>query len=466
MTTSPHRILIVDDEESMREFLGIMLSREGYDVESAQDGGQGIDMLRRGNFDLVITDIQMPRVDGFGVLKHVLEHLPETIVIMITAFSSTEQAVEAMKLGAYDYITKPFKNDEIRLIVKNALERRELRRENRQLRRELQDRYSFHNLIGKSKAMRVVYDLVEKVAGSRVNVLITGESGTGKEMVARAIHFSSDRAGEAFVPINCGAIPENLLESELFGHEKGSFTGAVQRKEGLFEVAAGGTLFLDEIGELPPMMQVKLLRVLQDREIRRVGGTKNISVDVRIIAATNKDLESEVAEGRFREDLFYRLNVIRIDLPPLRQRREDIPLLINHFFEKYTGRPMPQIDDTAMRHLLDYAWPGNIRELENVVERCTVLGTADGPLTCDALPEQMLNAGRGRSESLTDIPENGLDLERYLADIEKEILLKALDRTGGVRKKAAELLGISFRSMRYRLAKFGLGEDDETAGDE
>jgi len=463
LTTSPHRILIVDDEESMREVLGIMLSREGYDVATAQDGGQGVDMLRQGNFDLVITDIQMPRLDGFGVLKHVLEHLPETIVIMITAFSTTEQAVEAMKLGAYDYITKPFKNDEIRLVVKNALERRQLRRENRQLRRELQDRYSFHNLIGKSKAMRAVYDLVEKVADSRVNVLITGESGTGKEMVARAIHFSSERAGEDFVPINCGAIPENLLESELFGHEKGSFTGAVQKKEGLFEVAAGGTLFLDEIGELPPMMQVKLLRVLQEREIRRVGGTKNIPVDVRVIAATNKDLESEVAEGRFREDLFYRLNVIRIDLPPLRQRREDIPLLINHFFEKYTGKPMPPVDDAAMRHLLDYAWPGNIRELENVVERCTVLGTADGPLTCEALPPQMLNAGRVRSGGLTDIPETGLDLEQYLADIEKEILLKALDRTGGVRKKAAELLGISFRSIRYRLAKFGLGEEE---GDE
>lgn len=466
MSEPAYRILIVDDEESLREFLGIMLTREGYEVETAADGGQGIERLRQSGFDLVITDIQMPRVDGFGVLNHVLEHSPDTVVIMITAFSSTEQAVEAMKLGAYDYITKPFKNDEIRLIVKNALERRDLRRENRKLRQQLSDRYSFHNLIGKSKAMQQVFDLVEKVAASRVNVLITGESGTGKEMVARAIHFSGDRANEPFVPINCGAIPENLLESELFGHEKGSFTGATQRKEGLFEVAAGGTIFLDEIGELPQMMQVKLLRVLQDREIRRVGGTKNIPVDVRVIAATNKDLESEVSEGRFREDLFYRLNVIRIDLPPLRRRREDIPLLINHFFEKYTGRPMPQIDDEAMRRMLDYSWPGNIRELENVVERCTVLGTGDGPLGCDCLPEQMLRTGPAVAGGLTEIPENGLDLEAYLADIEKDILLKALDRTGGVRKKAAELLGISFRSIRYRLAKFGLGDDDETDGDD
>jgi two-component system response regulator PilR (NtrC family) len=406
----------------------------------------------------------MPRLDGFGVLRHVLERSPETAVIMVTAFSTTEQAVEAMKLGAYDYITKPFKNDEIRLIVKNALERKELRQENLQLKKELGERYSFGNLIGKSKSMRDVYELVEKVADSKVNVLITGESGTGKEMVARAVHFNSERADQPFVPINCGAIPENLLESELFGHEKGSFTGATQRKDGLFEVADGGTLFLDEIGELPAMMQVKLLRVLQDREVRRVGGVKNVTVNVRVVAATNKDLEAEVADGKFREDLYYRLNVIRLDLPPLRQRREDIPLLISHFFEKYTNNPQPQIEDGAMRLLLDYHWPGNIRELENVVERCIVLGQGQG-LTRDSLPAQVLNAGQQPGGVMTEIPETGLDLDDYLAGIEKDILLKALDRTSGVRKKAAELLNISFRSIRYRLAKFGLGEDDEE-GDE
>jgi len=454
------RILVVDDEESMREFLSIMLHREGYQVEAVQDGSQAVERLKQQAFDLVITDIQMPRLDGFGVLKHVLDRSLETVVVMITAFSTTEQAVEAMKLGAYDYITKPFKNDEIRLIVKNALERKELRHENLQLKKELGERYAFGNLIGKSKAMCSVYDLVEKVAGSRVNVLITGESGTGKEMVARAIHFNSDRAEESFVPINCGAIPENLLESELFGHEKGSFTGAIQKKEGLFEVADGGTLFLDEIGELPMMMQVKLLRVLQDREIRRVGGTQNQQVAVRIVAATNKDLESEVSEGRFREDLFYRLNVIRIDLPPLRQRREDVPLLIKHFIEKYYGATEIPVADDAMRYLLDYQWPGNIRELENVVERCSVLDQGKG-LTSDSLPAQLLSAGQPAGGVLTEIPETGLDLDEYLAGIEKDILLKALERTGGIRKKAAELLNISFRSIRYRLAKLDLGDDDE-----
>jgi len=459
-----YRILVVDDEESMREFLSIMLHREGYQVEAVQDGSQAVERLKAQAFDLVITDIQMPRLDGFGVLAHVLERTPETVVIMITAFSTTEQAVEAMKLGAYDYITKPFRNDEIRLIVKNALERKELRHENLQLKKELGERYAFGNLIGKSKAMREVYDLVEKVAVSKVNVLITGESGTGKEMVARAIHYNSDRGEQAFVPINCGAIPENLLESELFGHEKGSFTGATQRKEGLFEVADGGTLFLDEIGELPPMMQVKLLRVLQDREIRRGGGTKNQKVDVRIVAATNKDLESEVAEGNFREDLFYRLNVIRIDLPPLRRRREDIPVLIEHFFAKYSPDTNIAVAEDAMRTMLDYQWPGNIRELENVIERCTVLSHGDG-LDSSCLPPQMLRTSGGGGAVLQEIPETGLDLDEYLAGIEKDILLKALDRTGGVRKKAAELLNISFRSIRYRLAKFGLGDDDDDGKD-
>lgn len=460
MSKKPYRILVVDDEESMREFLSIMLHREGYQVEAVQDGSQAVDRLKQAQFDLVITDIQMPRLDGFGVLQYVLDRSKETAVIMVTAFSTTEQAVEAMKLGAYDYITKPFKNDEIRLIVKNALERKELRQENLQLKKDLGERYSFCNLIGKSKSMRDVYDLVEKVAVSKVNVLITGESGTGKEMVAGAVHFNSDRADRPFVPINCGAIPENLLESELFGHEKGSFTGATQKKDGLFEVAEGGTLFLDEIGELPAMMQVKLLRVIQDREVRRVGGVKNIKVDVRIVAATNKDLDTEVAEGNFREDLYYRLNVIRLDLPPLRQRREDIPLLISHFFEKYNGSADQEIEEGTMRYLLDYPWPGNIRELENVVERCTVLGHGKS-LKSDCLPSQILNAGRQSGGELAEIPETGLDLDEYLAGIEKDILLKALDRTSGVRKKAAELLNISFRSIRYRLAKFGLGEDDE-----
>jgi len=460
LTDAKHRILVVDDEESMREFLSIMLHREGYQVDAVQDGGQAVTQLREQSYDLVITDIQMPRLDGFGVLRHTLEFSPETVVIMVTAFSTTEQAVEAMKQGAYDYITKPFKNDEIRLVVKNALERKTLRRENLELKKELGTRYAFGNLIGKSKAMREVYDLVEKIAGSKASVLLTGESGTGKELVAKAIHFNSDRKEHPFVPINCGAIPENLLESELFGHEKGSFTGATQRKEGLFEVADGGTLFLDEIGELPPMMQVKLLRVLQDRELRRVGGVKNIQVDVRVIAATNKNLEDEVAEGKFREDLFYRLNVIRVALPPLRRRREDIPLLIEHFFEKFTGNSKIPIDEEAMRYLLDYHWPGNVRELENVIERCTVLGQQER-LTLQVLPEQIRLRGGRVGGGVHEIPETGLDLDEYLSAIEKDILVKALDKTAGVRKAAAELLNISFRSIRYRLAKFGIDPGDE-----
>jgi len=313
-----YEILIVDDEESMREFLAIMLHREGYRVDAVADGAMAVARLKERGYDLIISDIKMPRMNGFELLAHVREKSPETMMIMITAFSTTEDAVEAMKQGAYDYIIKPFRNEEIRLIVKNALERRALRQENLQLKQALDQRYSFGNLIGKSKAMQEVFDLVQKVAGSRANVLITGESGTGKELVAKAVHYNSERKEKPFIPINCGAIPENLLESELFGHEKGSFTGAVQQKPGLFEMADGGTLFLDEIGELPAAMQVKLLRVLQEREFRRVGGTRNIRIDVRLIAATNKDLEVEVGRGGFREDLFYRLTPCRRCVPGAR----------------------------------------------------------------------------------------------------------------------------------------------------
>jgi len=328
-------VLIVDDEESLREVLTIMLHREGYLVEAAQDGEQAIKRLKESRFDLVISDIKMPKVSGLELLGYIKENSPETLVIMITAFSSTDDAVEAMKQGAYDYITKPFQNEEIRLIVRNALEKQALKQENQALKRELGERFSFGKLVGKSKQMQDLYSLIERVAGSTASILVTGESGTGKELVAKAIHYNSLRRESPFVPINCGAIAENLLESELFGHEKGSFTGAVQQKQGLFEVAHGGTLFLDEIGELPVSMQVKLLRVLQEGEIRRVGGTKDIPVDVRMVAATNKQLDQEVAVGHFREDLFFRLNVIHLDIPPLRERREDVPLLVKHFVHKF-----------------------------------------------------------------------------------------------------------------------------------
>ena len=459
-TQKQHRILIVDDEESLREFLSIMLHREGYLVDTAVDGAQASAHLRDHAYDLVISDIKMPRMSGLELLRHIKERSPETVVLMVTAFSTTEEAVEAMKQGAYDYITKPFQNEEIRLIVKNALERRELRQENLALKEELGKRYSFEGLIGKSKAMQDVITLIRKVAASPVKVLITGESGTGKELVARAIHHQSDRRDQPFIPINCGAIPENLLESELFGHEKGSFTGAISQKPGLFETAAGGTIFLDEIGELPPMMQVKLLRVLQENEFRRVGGNKSIQVDVRVIAATNRRLEEAVANGSFREDLYYRFNVIRIDLPSLRSRREDIPMLIDWFWERFTGHKGVKVAEDAMRRLIDYHWPGNIRELENVIERATVLGH-EGKITLDCLPPNLLTGVAGGVSPLTDIPETGMDLDAYLGEIEKEILLKALGRTKGVRKAAAELLGITFRSIRYRLAKFGYGDESE-----
>lgn len=453
------RILVVDDEESMRDFLSIMLHREGYHVEVAADGNKALARLKTQDFDLVISDIRMPGATGLELLAYLREHHPETMTIMITAFSTTEEAVDAMKQGAYDYITKPFRIEEIRLIVRNAMERKALRSENRTLRQELGQRYAFGNLVGKSKAMQELFFLIEKVAASKVNVLITGESGTGKELVAKAIHYNSERRDKPFVAVNCGAIPENLLESELFGHEKGAFTGAMQAKSGLFEVANGGTIFLDEIGELPPAMQVKILRVLQEREIRRVGATRDTGIDVRLLAATNKDLEDEVRAARFREDLFYRLNVIRISLPPLRERREDIPLLVSHFIALHSvGRDIT-VSDSAMRALLDYQWPGNIRELHNVLERCLVLD-AGKMINAESLPDYLWKSPLRNVQDF-DIPETGFDLDAHLAEIEKQILLKALLRADGIRTKAAELLHMTFRSFRYRLSKYGLAEDDE-----
>lgn len=450
------RILVVDDEASLREVLTIMLHREGYQVESAANGAEAQILLQESDFDLVISDIKMPKVTGLELLRYVREKCPETIMIMITAFSTSEEAVEAMKLGAFDYILKPFRNDEIRLVVRNALERKALRFENQALRQELVQRYSFANMVGKSQPMQQVYELIGKVAASRSNLLVTGESGTGKELVAKAVHFNSGRRDHPFVPINCGAIPETLLESEFFGHEKGSFTGASGQKAGLFEVANNGTIFLDEIGELPLSMQVKLLRVLQEREFRRVGGTRNIPVDVRLIAATNKDLAVETREGRFREDLYYRLNVIHIPLPPLRERTEDIPLLISHFYQSQVGHDV-KVTETAMQLLLDYSWPGNIRELHNVLERCLVLGSPEC-IGADCLPPHLRGATVGIVQH--DLPEEGLDLDEYLGAIERELLLKALERSNNVRTKAAELLKMSFRSIRYRLAKFGMNVDE------
>src|SRR5262245_44708806 len=430
---SKARVLIVDDEKSMRDLLSITLEKEGYDVETAAGGESAIEMLHRETVDAVITDLRMPKVDGLEVLRAAKDVSPDTAVLVITAVASTETAVEAMKLGAYDYITKPFKLDEVNLIIQNALERKRLRDENLYLRKQLQTRHRFENIIGKSPQIVAVFDTIRKIADSPATAMITGESGTGKELVARAIHFNSHRRDKPFVSVNCGAIPEGLMESELFGHVKGSFTGAVANKIGLFSAAEGGTLFLDEITEIPPLLQVKLVRAIQVREIRRVGDTKDIKTDVRLIAASNRDLETAVKEGVMREDLFYRLNVLPIHLAPLRERREDIPLLVAHFIQKFSkelGKDVRGVAPEAMAVLERYHWPGNIRELENVLERAIVLGGSD-MLGADALPESVRRERPTRGPELVDIPEEGLDLEATLDDLERRYLQRALDRTGG-----------------------------------
>ena len=452
------KILVIDDEGSLRDMLSILLQREGYQVDQAENGLDGSKMLQEQDYDLVITDIQMPRMSGIELLRKLRSEENDVTILMITAFSSTEEAVEAMKLGAYDYITKPFKNDEIRLVVKNALERKELKLENQRLKQQLGERFSFQSLIGDSPAMSRLVALMERVAPSQANVLITGESGTGKELVAKALHLNSGRKNYPFVPINCGAIPENLLESELFGHEKGAFTGADKRKEGLFESANQGTLFLDEIGELPMGMQVKLLRVLQEREFRRVGGTKNMPLDIRLIAATNQDLQEMISAGTFREDLYYRLNVVSIELPPLRARKEDIPLLINSFYRQLTGSPEYKVSGKAMEMLLAYDWPGNVRELENLVERCVVLGETE-QLLPDLLPDHVKRKDAPSCTVFDELPD-GFCMEEWLEEIERVVILKALEKADGVKKDAAELLGISFRSIRYRMEKLRVGSSE------
>ena len=452
------RVLVVDDEKSMRDLLSITLEKEGYDVLTAAGGEAAIEALRRDVTDAVITDLRMPKVDGLQVLRAAKEISPDVAVIVITAVASTETAVEAMKLGAYDYITKPFKLDEVSLIVRNALERKRLRDENLYLRKQLETQHRFENIIGKSGRILEVFDTIRKISDSPSTAMITGESGTGKELVARAIHFNSLRRDKPFVSVNCGAIPEGLMESELFGHVRGAFTGAVSNKIGLFSAGEGGTLFLDEITEIPPLLQVKLLRAIQTREIRRVGDTKDMKTDVRLIAASNRNLEDAVKDGILREDLYYRLNVIPIQLPPLRERREDIPLLVAHFLQKFgkdLGKEARGVAPEAMIVLERYHWPGNIRELENVLERAIVLGAGD-VLGIESLPETLRRERPVKGMEAVELPEDGLDLEATLDTIERGYLQRALDRTGGVQTKAAELLKMTFRQFRYKLQKHSL----------
>jgi two-component system, NtrC family, response regulator PilR len=452
-------ILIVDDELSMREFLSILLEGEGYQVDQAESAEEALISMERQSYDMVISDVSMPGLGGIELLSRIKAKSPDTAVLMITAFTTAEQAVEAMKLGAYDYLGKPFKVEEVKVLVKNALEKRSLVEENRRLKAEVKERFSFSGLVGKSKKMQEVYDLISKVADSMATVLIMGDSGTGKELAAKAIHYNSPRKNAPFVAVNCGAIPDTLIESELFGHTKGAFTGATSDRSGLFEQAAGGTLFLDEIGEIPLQLQAKLLRVLQEREYRRVGGAASLKADVRIVAASNRDLEEQVREGSYREDLFYRLNVVQVRMPSLRERSEDIPVLVEHFYKKYSiwSGSGEVITPDALSALFNYPFPGNVRELENLVERCVVLGSRVIALDClpAAVRDYRIPLGAGDIA----IPDGGFDLQAYLDTLERKLLVQALGKCGGVKKKAASVLGLTFRSFRYRLAKFGMDEE-------
>jgi two-component system response regulator PilR (NtrC family) len=445
----------------MQEFLEMFFRSEGYDVVTAGDVDTAIAHVENDDFDVVISDIQMPGRSGIDLLHATNEMSPEAVVIMITAFASTETAISAMKEGAYDYVTKPFKVDELRVVVDKALEKKLLSSENRRLRKELKSHSRDRSVIGNSAEIRRVCELVSQVADSKANVLISGESGTGKEIVARAIHKQGSRCEKPFVAVNCAAIPETLLESELFGHVKGAFTGAVQNKEGLFEAADGGTLFLDEIGELTLAVQVKLLRAIQEKSFRRVGGSRDSQANVRIIAASNRRLEDEVAAGHFREDLYYRLNVIEIPIPPLRDRSEDIPLLVAHFIEKYATElesDVAHATDEAIACLVEYRFPGNVRELENVIERAVAL-TRSNVIDLESLPPAVLNpASCGEPPRITS--NEGIDLEAMLNEYERGLLKEALQAAKGVKKRASQLVGVSFRSFRYRLEKLGLDHPD------
>jgi DNA-binding NtrC family response regulator len=448
---TPHeRILVVDDEEQMRDLLVKVLERKGYQVSVCGNGVDALAFLEREPADLVVTDVRMPGLSGMEALRAIKELNPDIVVIIMTAFGSIDQAVQAVKEGAYDYINKPFKIDEMLLTIEKALDERRLRHEVSTLRQELRTRYHFENLIGKSRAMQEIFGLIEQVAGSRSTVMVYGKSGTGKELVAKAIHYNSPRSTRAFVAVNCAAIPAELLESELFGHEKGSFTGAIATKIGKFELATGGSLFLDEVGSMRLDLQAKILRALQEREVERVGGTRTIKIDVRVIAATNRDLKKAVEEGTFREDLYYRLNVVPITLPDLKDRQEDIPLLANHFVQKFAQESNPairEISKEAMAVLMSHAWPGNVRELENVIERAVTLGHGPAVLSTD-LPTHLAGGANPLERALTR--------EATLEDLERDYIAMILQRTKGHQIRAATILGIDRRTLYRKIRRYGL----------
>jgi DNA-binding NtrC family response regulator len=452
------RILIVDDEEVLRDVLDAVLRREGFEVAMAASGEEALSVLDEDDsIDLVILDIMLPGISGIDTLRAIRISNPSLPVIIITAFSSIDGAIEAMKHGAFHYIPKPFKNEEVILTVNKALEQKRLSRENERLKEELSEKYAYANIIGKSEPMRKVYDLIRLAAPSRSNILVAGESGTGKELVAKAIHHASPRARNAFVTVNSGSLPPELLESSLFGHMKGSFTGAIATKRGLFEVADGGSIFLDEIGNINLETQAKLLRVIQEKEFMRLGSVDTIKVDVRIIAATNADLSKLMAENRFREDLFYRLNVINIALPPLRRRREDIPLLVAHFLDKYAEenkRKVREVTPDAMRILLDHPWPGNVRELENTIERATVLCTGDR-IGVELLPDY-LRFPQQTDQPAMIVPSEGLSLKDAVSRYERGMILQSLEMANGVQKKAAELLQLKPSTLNEMMKRLGI----------
>jgi two-component system response regulator PilR (NtrC family) len=455
------RILVVDDETIQRDIVKDILEDQGYDVLTSGSGQEALEQINTSPVDVILTDLRMPGMDGVELLEHVKIIDPDIIVVVITAYGSVESAVEAMKKGAYHYLTKPLEKEQLTLIVQRAIQAKRLSDENRSLRQELQERYEFHNIVGHSQKMQAVFRMIEKVAPSESTVLIYGESGTGKELVTRALHCHSKRKDQKFLAVNCAAIPDTLLESEMFGYEKGAFTGAYAQKKGLFEEAHEGTLFLDEIGDLNTVLQAKLLRVLQEGEFQHVGGTKTIKVNVRILAATNKDLEEEVKEGRFRQDLYYRLNVVPIFLPPLRERKEDIPYLTEHFLQKYQqkhGKSVKKVTSSVMRHFLDYRWDGNVRELESVIERSIILAEQE-IIDVDTLPEKLRSvppSSVSAAPIVYDVPDQGISLEH----VERSLIESALQKTGWSIKKASELLGITYKTLQYRIQKYQLKTPD------
>ncbi|UCG52395.1 MAG: sigma-54-dependent Fis family transcriptional regulator [Candidatus Latescibacterota bacterium] len=447
------RILIVDDEKSMCQFLSIMLRKEGYQITAVHSGKKALEQFKSSRFDLVITDIRMSGMDGIELLSEI-KKMDQTIpVIIMTAYASQKTAIEAVNNGAFHYLIKQAKNEEIKMVIRNALDMKRVRAENMILKRQLKKSSDLKTIIGKSEEMEKVFKLVDKVAETDSTILICGESGTGKELIARAIHFRSNRANNPFVSINCGALPESLLESELFGHVKGSFTGAIRDKDGLFKVAQGGTFFLDEVGETSPTIQVKLLRVLQEREIIPVGGTNPIKVDVRLIAATNADLERAVGQDKFRADLYYRLNVIPVALPPLRRRKDDIPLLVSHFLKKFNDRldskAQKAISKGAMDVLVNYSWPGNVRELENVIERAVILEET-GEIQVESLPDKLRLREQSSQQLITDRAQVTLE------ELEKQYLLKVLEDTNWQKKRASSILGINASTLYRKIQRYGL----------